>query len=936
MSTHHRLFDPRLYAHGGFRRFTILRELARGGMSIVYEAYDAEVDRLVALKILRSDSRLRLGETLYKRRRNRFFREADILARLDHPGILPVLSLGENRDKDLFFAMPVVRGQTLRSLFEGLKENDSGKNRVKILHVFLQICRTMAFVHSRGVIHRDLKPDNILVGPYGETYVMDWGLAKIADKPELHLDDDSTEDESTATRPPEKVGEHDDPEKVLKTRDGMIVGTLGYIAPEQASGRLNEVDHRSDVYALGAMLYELISHTPPYIKQGEKPDADKILHRIQQGPPEPLHQKTPSTPSELIAICDKAMAPKSEERYNNVEELADDIYAFLENRVVRAYHTGPFIELYKWIQRNRAFAAAVAVTFLVFIGSLATIGLIEHRRRSTAQRAEMRETAAKREAMKARDDEAETLRRVLRLSDRRILSELTSPRKLEAIVQGFDVGGLDELTSQAGRLCERLPLHQTALTQLRNRGIKSEELSMITEEHYHPLTQRYLKSYAQWKLLNRELIVLRSCVTGENAATPHNRAIFEGKDRTLRCKRNELLDLYNRLEEKILSDGHWRFENPQEQWVHDTLASLVFDLEQLPSTQPVMGFLPQLTLLHKQVSDMYSNHNDAWKEMSEEISDQSRSPRFFGFHPPKIPGLVPLGKDPLSGLWEFAHILSGSVPARDAKGMLQMKEDSAMVFVLVPPSGPPPTNGKKGNSGNETASRTNRVAPFLISKFEVTQGQWLHLTGKRPSQFGPGCTIEKHSYSLLHPVEHVNAEELYEVFRKFFLYLPTPEQWRHAGRGGSTYAWPTGDAVESLAGHVNLRDCSSHRSGGFGPVDYETWLDDGYLLHAPVGTYKPNGYGLHDMIGNVAEWCIGKCYYGDQVKEKDHRFVEAFFWTSPVFGGSFMQRARRASIDTPQYCPRTLCAGTIGFRPVIRIRPRSKRQAWPGTEEETP
>jgi serine/threonine protein kinase len=226
------------------------------------------------------------------------------------------------------------------------------------------VCDTMAYVHTRGVIHRDLKPQNIRVGDFGEVFVMDWGLAK----------------ELAAEDPPQSTPEL--PTKSNESMAGDARGTPPYMSPEQALGDGVDVGPATDIYAVGAMLYELIADTRPYEKRGESSTNKIVLERLKLGPPEPLIRLAKRAPPELISICEKAMARESRTRYRDMRELAEDLRAHLEVRIVRAHAFGMWARGKKWVQRNKALAAALVCVALLMGGGAALYARNGVRRRS--------------------------------------------------------------------------------------------------------------------------------------------------------------------------------------------------------------------------------------------------------------------------------------------------------------------------------------------------------------------------------------------------------------------------------------------------------------------------------------------------------------------------------------------------------------------------
>jgi serine/threonine protein kinase/formylglycine-generating enzyme required for sulfatase activity len=297
-------------------RYRDLGLIARGGFGEVRRALDQHLGRVVAIKLLHGD----LTDTAHIR--VRFLKEAKLTAGLEHPGIVPVHDWGILEDGRLWFSMREVRGTTLRSLIEELhasavegvfRTTASGWTFRRLVDAFARACQAVAFAHRRGVVHRDLKPDNIMIGELGEVLVMDWGLGRrTADAEETDLpgiDEDSPEFQAELTQL------------------GDVLGTPAYMPPEQASGAKHLHGLHSDVYSLGAILYHLLSGKKPY--EGGK---ISVLNQVRQGPPTPVLEvaQGKAVPAELLAICTRAMRPKISDRYLDAEALASEVVAWLD------------------------------------------------------------------------------------------------------------------------------------------------------------------------------------------------------------------------------------------------------------------------------------------------------------------------------------------------------------------------------------------------------------------------------------------------------------------------------------------------------------------------------------------------------------------------------------------------------------------------------
>jgi PAS domain S-box-containing protein len=314
---------PRARVTGGAppagKRYTCTRLHATGGMGQVWLAHDASLGRDVALKELRPEV---TGDT---RTATRFIREARLTGQLEHPGVVPVYELMSGADADKpYYTMRFVRGRTLTSAIETYHANRrAGETEslefVALLTAFAAVCNTVAYAHSRGVLHRDLKADNVMLGDFGEVIVLDWGLAKLLG----HEDEDAAE----TSRP---AG--DELPDASLTIHGEVVGTPAYMAPEQAEGRLEAIDARTDVYGLGAILYEILTGQPPFVGV----NTLDVLHKAARGNPPRPRELWPDVPPALEETCRKAMAKDPAQRYARAEELAHEVQHWQEVQRCRA------------------------------------------------------------------------------------------------------------------------------------------------------------------------------------------------------------------------------------------------------------------------------------------------------------------------------------------------------------------------------------------------------------------------------------------------------------------------------------------------------------------------------------------------------------------------------------------------------------------------
>ncbi|NOY91230.1 MAG: serine/threonine protein kinase [Deltaproteobacteria bacterium] len=290
-------------------RYAFRRLIGKGGMGEVNLYTDNTIGRDVAMKVIRGEHSR--GQA---RAQARFVREARVQGQLEHPAIVPVYDLGADPEGRLYFTMKRVRGRSLEEVFEGLSVGDSTfrtqYSRRKLLTAFNNVCLSMAFAHARGVLHRDLKPANIMLGDFGEVYVLDWGLAKIGDAEDL----------------PAEEGIKDG-SNVQYTVDGDIVGTLGFMAPEQLAGASAAIDHRADIYSLGAILFQMLTHQP--LHSGEVFN-ELVLSTLDAAPAPSQRAPDAGIAPELDQICLKALARDPADRFDSAADLSRALEAFLD------------------------------------------------------------------------------------------------------------------------------------------------------------------------------------------------------------------------------------------------------------------------------------------------------------------------------------------------------------------------------------------------------------------------------------------------------------------------------------------------------------------------------------------------------------------------------------------------------------------------------
>ena len=650
------------------------------------------------------------------------------------------------------------------------------------------------------------------------------------------------------------------------TETGQLLGTIQYMSPEQCGEHPEDLDTRSDVYTLGVVLYELLCGKPPY----EVRDSSVIgaARRIVEEPPQRPSAVVRSLRGDLENILLKALEKDRERRYQSVAELAEDLRRHLEGRVVLARPAGPLYRTWKWMKRNPGTGTAIVMglaTVLLFAGYVLFVSYPQLRKeRDLAKEGKKRALAAElaaREQARIADARYEE---IVRLADVKRLADLEKEANRLWPAAPDTVPALEAWVRRAEALLARLPDHRRSLAEIRSRAVRKE---------HDP---------------------------GTGADT-------------------------------------WIFENTETGWQHELLSGLVSGLEALGMSES--GLLAEVrdrlafasTVRKRSIEDPA----EAWKKAVASIEDPARCPAYKGLVITPQMGVVPLGRDPDSGLWEFAHLKTGEVPERGADGKLRITKNSGLVFVLIPggsfsmgavpasEDAPPGTPNVDPNAyPDEGPVHTVTVPPFFLSKYEMTQGQWLRFTTTNPSLYRAGSKVPGHSISLLHPVEQVNWEEARSVLFRLGLRLPSEAEWEYAARAGTSTIWWTGNEVKSLAGAANLCDRFAKENGIPSTWKYEADLDDGYLVHAPVGSFLPNAFGLHDVCGNVYEWCSDAFAHYDRTPSDGSAMETPNPRTRILRGGSHLDVAVDGRSSARSHVPPIFRANNVGLRPARDLEGR--------------
>jgi serine/threonine protein kinase/formylglycine-generating enzyme required for sulfatase activity len=777
---------------GNYRK---LRRLGEGAFGEVYLCAQTEpLRRQVAVKVLRPGASNK--HTLL-----RFAAERQVLARLRHAAIAQVFDAGTLADGRPYLVMEYVDGAPITTHCD--QRHLSVRAR---LDLFLALCDGVQHAHQKGVLHRDLKPSNVLVSTASaivQPKVIDFGLAKVM------------QDEPSAG--------------TQLTVSGGVLGTPGFMSPEQSEGRHEDVDTRADVFSLGVLLYLLLT--------GEMPWRER-QSSASTSPPRPSARVVTSAASSAVAaqraveprrlrsqlrgdldwIVLRAIEHEPRRRYQSVQALADDLLRHVQHQPVLAGPPSTGYRLRKLVRRNRVAVAAAAAVLLSIATGMWTTWRYAEDARANLQRFE-----------------------ILAIGSR-LARAVEEGRKVFPPWPEY-IAAFDHWLTVHGRpMREELPRLRAGLAELRATAEPYTEADRALDAQRDSAGAELTEKRAHIAYLDSLLDHPAMAATG-----PLYAQVFK----VLSDERDTLRRRVDALTALAPTRATWRLASPGQQFLHDTATSVERSLTEFCESPTSL-----LQVLERQRREIeaelvrQAERAESWQRVAREVAIE---PRYGGLELSPQFGLVPLGRDPGSGWQEFYHSgsgpTSGEAPVRGPDGKLALLVDSGIVFVLLP--GGRCLLGAQKEDPNadyfDPAAVTAEgpvhevtLAPFLMGKHEVTQAQWHRLTGTWPSHLhrkavgkaGPDITER-------HPVECVSWQECIDGLTKHGLDLPTEAQWEYACRAGAKTIWYGGDTAESLAGFEHL------------PFGEGTAL----RTHRAVGGLLPNPYGLHDMAGNVSEWC---------------------------------------------------------------------------------
>jgi formylglycine-generating enzyme required for sulfatase activity len=958
--------------------FRLVRELGRGGMGVVYEGWQRSLGRRVAVKVLAP------GLADHPAAVARFRREAAAAARLRHPHIVEVHDFGTAAGQH-YFAMQYVDGLPLHDCMERFRAPAAAVGLVA------QIADALAHAHEHGLIHRDVKPANVLVRADGDAMLADFGIARDEALPSL-------------------------------TQDGGFLGTLDYASPEQVRGE--RVDARTDVWSVGVLLYRLVAGQHPF------PGTTRasLMHQILVTEPASLRGR-PGVSDDLAAVIDQALRKERHLRYDSAGALLRDLRALQQGTPVTARLPGTGEKLVRWLRRepwqatavgalvaglaasaigfwqaaeraaaeqvarqqaddalanydqlagvvlyDRAIAAESAL-YPAWPGALA--GLRDWRERHLAPLDRLRAQIAatltdlRATARPRTDDEVAADRSshpelpALRAAERDLAWLRQGAAAAAAAAAGAPTGPPPDLPATL-RNAEAGALNATAWARVAPQAkdrLRDDEaalgLALATAAAARaaggPTAAETLDTLAWAALANGRDADARAASDRARMVAPPDKvedfaayarlvaaAIDERPARVAAAART-----VDELAARVAAAGKPRFAAPATQFLVEALTDLAGKLG--GPLQSRARSVERRIAFASRVHDATFAHRQAPVSWADARAAIAANPRYQGvaLTDDDVLGLVPIGANPVTGLWEFYDLASAwdgaadpaalPIPRHGRDGRIDVTEATGMVFVLLPGGvatiGSQAADPQGAHHDPETQSFTGPVqqvtlAPFFLARHEMTRAQWARLCidddqEREPSGYADGFVdTTGHRVDGRHPVERVNWLMADRLLRQHGMTFPTEAQWEHACRAGAGTPWWSGATNASLLDVANVYDAAAARRSPLQQA-HEAF-DDGHDLHAPVGSFRPNAFGMHDMHGNVGEWCLdAPAPNGLGFRPGDGaRPATEHMGDRAARGGSFQQTAWSCRCSTWVFGAVEERAIDLGLRAARRLPPR--------------